>query len=102
MAWELNLSWWTDLTYGSIAERVGLERTLDILPSYPSGVPVTVPYGEWKAYASLGLRYLQTAQAFAALPRRSIHRRGEQCVGRGPVPFGDGHGNPRERHAPAA
>jgi penicillin G amidase len=66
-AWELNLSWWTDLTYGSIAGRVGLDRILDIMPSYPSGVPVTVPYGDWRAYASLGLPYLRTAQAFASL-----------------------------------
>jgi penicillin G amidase len=42
MAWELNLAWWTDLTYGAIAERVGPEKTLDILPTYPSGVSPTV------------------------------------------------------------
>ena len=35
MAWELNLSWWTDLTYGAIAERVGLEKALDIFPPFP-------------------------------------------------------------------
>jgi penicillin amidase len=65
-AWELNLSWWTDLTYGSIAERVGLDRIVDIMPEYPAGVPPTVPSGEWRAYASLGLPYLRTAQAYAA------------------------------------
>jgi len=68
-AWELNLSWWTDLTYGSIAERVGLAHVLDILPEYPPGVPPTVPSGEWRSYASAGLPYLRTAQAYAQLFR---------------------------------
>ena len=66
-AWELNLSWWTDLTYGSIAGRVGLDRIIEIMPEYPAGVPPTVPQGEWRSYASLGLPYLRTAQAYAAL-----------------------------------
>jgi penicillin amidase len=66
-AWELNLSWWTDLTYGSIAGKVGLDRILDIMPEYPAGVPPTVPAGEWRAYASAGLPYLRAAQSYAAL-----------------------------------
>ncbi len=66
-AWELNLSWWTDLTYGSIASRVGLDRILDIMPEYPPGVPPTVPSSEWRSYASAGLPYLRAAQAYAAL-----------------------------------
>jgi len=65
-AWMLNLSWWTDLTYGSIAERVGLDRILDIMPEFPAGVPPTVPEGEWRSYASAGLPYLRAAKAFAA------------------------------------
>lgn len=68
-AWELNLSWWTDLTYGSIAARVGLDRILEIMPEYPSGVPPAVPSGEWRSYASSGLPYLRAAQSFAALFR---------------------------------
>ncbi len=66
-AWELNLSWWTDLTYGSIAARVGLDRILEIMPTYPAGVPPAVPASEWKSYAAAGLPYLRAAQAYAAL-----------------------------------
>ena len=68
-AWELNLSWWTDLTYGSIAARVGLDRILEIMPEYPPGVPPAVPSGEWRSYASAGLPYLRTARSFAAVFR---------------------------------
>jgi penicillin amidase len=54
MAWELNMAWWVDLTLGAIAERVGLERALEIFPSYPSTVPPTVPAESWKHIASSG------------------------------------------------
>lgn len=45
MAWELNLSWWTDLTFGTIAERVDSARAADILPGYPEGVKPIVAGG---------------------------------------------------------
>ena len=67
MAWELNLSWWTDLTYGAIAERVGLEKALDIFPPFPPEVPPAVPADAWKKYAGLTADFLKTAQSFAAL-----------------------------------
>ncbi|MEK9137006.1 MAG: penicillin acylase family protein, partial [Bacteroidota bacterium] len=67
MAWELNLSWWTDLTYGAIAERVGLEKALDIFPPFPQNIPPTVPVEEWRKYASSTHEFLKTAQSFAGL-----------------------------------
>ena len=66
MAWELNLSWWTDLTFGEIAERVGLEKTLDILPPYPSSVPPVVPDNAWKHTSALAGGYMKTARDFLA------------------------------------
>jgi len=66
MAWELNLSWWTDLTYGAVAERVGLEKALDIFPPFPKDVNPIVPSEAWRKYASLTQDFLNTAQSFAA------------------------------------
>jgi penicillin amidase len=43
VAWELNLSWWTDPTYGEIAQRVSPEKLSEIIPSFPDSVPPTVP-----------------------------------------------------------
>jgi penicillin amidase len=42
IAWELNLAWWTDLTYGEISARVSLEKFQEIFPMFPDSVPVTV------------------------------------------------------------
>jgi penicillin G amidase len=63
LAWELNLAWWTDLTMGAIQERVGEEKVKDILPSYPSSVPPTVPPVKRWHFAELGegMRNVQRA-----------------------------------------
>jgi penicillin amidase len=66
MAWELNLSWWTDLTYGAVAERVGLEKALDIFPPFPQNVGPTVPAEVWQKYTTLTGEFLKTAHSFAA------------------------------------
>ncbi|MGA9116763.1 MAG: penicillin acylase family protein [Bacteroidota bacterium] len=64
MAWQLSLSWWSDLTLGMVAGKVGLEKALDVFPSWPAGVPPLVPSSEWRSYASGGEEYLRTAAAF--------------------------------------
>ena len=79
IAWELNLSWWTDVTYGSIAARVGLDRLLEIMPEYPADAPPTVPSAEWRAYASAGLPYLRAAQAYAAFSGTASFRGGSNA-----------------------
>jgi len=43
IAWELNLAWWTDLTYGEIAAKVSPQKLKEILPAYPDSIPPTVP-----------------------------------------------------------
>ena len=64
MAWQLNLSWWTDLTYGALLDRVGLAKTLEIYPSFPAEVAPLVPSGPTQTN---GMReFLKTAQLFAA------------------------------------
>jgi penicillin amidase len=61
MAWELNLSWWVDLTLGGIVERVGFEKAREIFPTFPSDVAPIVPSSEWQTPA---LSFLQTAQDY--------------------------------------
>ncbi len=67
MAWELNLSWWSDLTLGAIAEKVGLEKAVDVFPSFPRGVQPIVPDAAWHSYATLAPEFLDVVQASRAL-----------------------------------
>jgi len=64
MAWELNLSWWTDLTYGILADRVGLEKVVDVFPTFPETVLPAVPSSAWRNYAHGVAPFLQNAQDF--------------------------------------
>lgn len=66
MAWELNLSWWVDLTLGALVARVGYDKASEVFPSYPPEVPPIVPASEWQKVVKPALAFLQTAQEYAA------------------------------------
>ena len=73
IAWELNLSWWTDITLGAIAERVGLLKAVDIVPSYPPDVAPTLPEAAWKKQIPLASGFVRVGHAYAqAFGRVSI------------------------------
>lgn len=42
MAWELNLSWYTDVMFGNIVKKTGMPSALDFFPSYPDSGPFIV------------------------------------------------------------
>jgi penicillin amidase len=64
LAWELNLSWWTDVTFGAIAERVGIPHALEIMPPYPESVEPAVSRALWRRNLARGLAYARTARAY--------------------------------------
>ncbi|MHC1738647.1 MAG: penicillin acylase family protein [Ignavibacteriaceae bacterium] len=43
MAWELNISWWTDIAFSEIVSKVGREKALKLLPDYPENAPYIIP-----------------------------------------------------------
>lgn len=51
LAWELNLSWWTDLTYGEIASKVQPGLLREIIPTYPDSVRPTVLQSQLRSMA---------------------------------------------------
>ncbi|MFZ1518111.1 MAG: penicillin acylase family protein [Ignavibacteriaceae bacterium] len=42
MAWELNISWWTDLSFAELIQKLGEEKVLEILPDYPQNAPTII------------------------------------------------------------
>lgn len=42
MGWELNLSWYTDYTFGQIVKKFGFEKALDFFPYYPEDAPFII------------------------------------------------------------
>lgn len=42
MGWEMNFSWWEELTYAELEAKVPPEKFREIIPSYPDSVPTTI------------------------------------------------------------
>lgn len=42
MAWELNISWWTDLSFSELVQKLGKEKVLEFLPDYPENAPTII------------------------------------------------------------
>lgn len=45
MAWELNISWWTDITFSHLVQRFGAEKAAEILPGFDENAPTIIPKG---------------------------------------------------------
>jgi penicillin amidase len=43
MAWELNISWWTDLIYTNLVQALGEEKVIQILPDWDENAPFIIP-----------------------------------------------------------
>ena len=84
LAWELNLSWWTDITYGALAARLGQDTIAQILPPYPQAIAPQVPAVEWHRYAGVMRDYLTTSQEYLAFFGRSLPTGGSNAWAIGP------------------
>ncbi|MFC2134282.1 penicillin acylase family protein [Bacteroidota bacterium] len=43
MAWQLNLSWWSDISFAHLMQKLGAYKVADILPDYPENEPTIIP-----------------------------------------------------------
>lgn len=49
LAWELNISWWCDVTFSNLIQQIGEEKVKEIIPDFPENAPTIIP----KSLASL-------------------------------------------------
>jgi len=63
MAWELNVSWWTDITFTELAQKLGSEKAKYILPDYPENSPTIIP-AHLNKYSIIKKSLLETDKAF--------------------------------------
>ncbi|MCG6913470.1 penicillin acylase family protein [bacterium BMS3Abin03] len=63
MGWELNLSWWTDITFTELAQKLGKEKVKDILPGYPENAPTIIP-DHLNKFADVNTSFIETDKAF--------------------------------------
>jgi penicillin amidase len=63
MAWELNISWWTDLSFSELIQKLGKEKVLEILPDYPKNAP-TIIANNFKYLPIINSSLAETDKAF--------------------------------------
>ncbi len=63
MAWELNISWWSDISFTQLIQKFGEEKVKEILPNYPENAPAIIP-PEIKKYTKIDNSFMKTDQEF--------------------------------------
>lgn len=63
MAWELNLGWWTDLTFTELVQKLGEEKVKEIFPNYPENAPTIIP-ADIKKFSQINSNFIETDKAF--------------------------------------
>ncbi len=63
IAWELNLSWWTDLAFTELVQKLGEEKVKEVLPGYPENAPTIIPE-EIKTFSKINRSLIETDKSF--------------------------------------
>lgn len=63
MAWELNISWWTDIAYTHLIQKLGVEKVSEIIPDYEENSPTIIP-SNMNSYSNIPLDFYQTDKNF--------------------------------------
>ncbi|MFO7446468.1 MAG: penicillin acylase family protein [Ignavibacteriaceae bacterium] len=43
MGWQLNISWWSDITFAHLVQKLGEQKVKEILPDFPENAPTIIP-----------------------------------------------------------
>lgn len=63
MAWQLNLSWWTDLTFTRLLQKLGENKVREVIPDYPENAPLIIP-SEYNSYPKITFDFIETDKKF--------------------------------------
>jgi penicillin amidase len=63
IAWELNISWWTDIAFANLIQKVGEKKAMELLPDYPENAPTIIP-PELKNYPKLRVSFIEVDREF--------------------------------------
>lgn len=63
MGWELNISWWTDIAFALIVQKLGEYKTNELLPDFPQNAPTIIP-DELKSFTSISTDFIKVDRDF--------------------------------------
>ncbi|MHB8929181.1 MAG: penicillin acylase family protein [Melioribacteraceae bacterium] len=66
MGWELNISWWTDITFSQLVQKFGTEKAKELIPDFPENSPTIIP-SDIKSFATIRNDLMKVDQQFRNL-----------------------------------
>ncbi|MBL1212695.1 MAG: penicillin acylase family protein [Ignavibacteriae bacterium] len=66
LAWELNISWWTDIAFTHLVQKLGEEKVKEIIPDFPENAPVIIP-NEIKRFTNLSTDIIKADRQYREL-----------------------------------
>ncbi|MFN4769786.1 MAG: penicillin acylase family protein [Candidatus Kapaibacterium sp.] len=70
MAFDMSMSFWTDVSIGEIADSLGVDEALTFIPGYPSSAPTVCDPSE-------GPRRIDSESATQSMPSANLYRSGD-------------------------
>ena len=66
MSWELNISWWADISFTQLIQKLGEEKVKEILPIWQENAPYVIP-PEIKSYPKINTTLIEIDKSFRKL-----------------------------------
>jgi penicillin amidase len=66
MAWELNISWWADISFTHLVQKLGEEKVKQILPEWQENAPYIIP-PETKSFPKLSTEIIEVDKSLRRL-----------------------------------
>lgn len=63
MGWELNVSWWSDIAFANLIQKLGVERAKELLPDYPQNAPTIIP-SNYQSFAEISTDFIEMDRKF--------------------------------------
>lgn len=63
MAWQLNIGWWSDISFAHLVQNIDLAKVREIIPDYEENAPTIIPT-DYKNQRRLSLDYIKLNKEF--------------------------------------
>ncbi len=63
MAWQLNIGWWSDITFAHLLQKLPAEKVREIIPDYEENAPTIIPT-DYRTQEIVGLDFIKLNKNF--------------------------------------
>ena len=63
MAWQLNIGWWSDISFAHLLQKLPVEKVKEIIPDYEENAPTIIP-ADYKKQNMISLDFIDVNKSF--------------------------------------